>query len=80
MLLSKWTITNQYILKNGKELFGDRCDKAVMAELSEIDGLETHESQRIEDLSYEDEQIALKSLILISEKRANQNGHSKIVW
>ena len=47
-------LANQYNLKKGKELFGDRCDKAVMDELSEIDGLETYEPQRIEDLSYED--------------------------
>ena len=47
-------LANQYNLKKGKELFVDRCDKAVMDELSEIDGLETDEPQRIEDLSYED--------------------------
>ena len=47
-------LANQYNLKKGKELFGDRCDKAMMAELSEIDGLETYEPQRIEDLSYKD--------------------------
>jgi hypothetical protein len=71
-------LANQYNLKKGKELFGDRCDKAVMAELSEIDGLETHEPQKIEDLSYKDKKRALGSLILISEKRADQDGHSKI--
>ena len=47
-------LVNQYNLKKGKELFGDSADEAVMAELSEIDGLETYEPQRIEDLSYED--------------------------
>ena len=36
-------LANQYNLKKGKELFGDRCDKAVMDELSEIYGLETYE-------------------------------------
>ena len=45
-------LANQYSLKKGKKLFGNRCDKAVMAELSEIDGLETYEPQRIKDLSY----------------------------
>ena len=62
-------LANQYNLKKDKELFGDRCDKAVMAELSEIDGLKTHEPQRIEDLSYEDKNQALESLILIPEKK-----------
>ena len=49
-----------------------------MAELSEIDGLETYEPQRIEDLTYEDKKRALESLILISEKRADQDGKNKI--
>ena len=71
-------LANKYDLKKGKELFRDRCDKAVMDELSEIDGLETYEPQRIEDLSYEDKKRALESLILIFEKRADQDGHSKI--
>ena len=62
-------LENQYKLKKGKELVGDRCNKAVMAELSEIDGLETYEPQRIKDLSYKDKKRALKSLILISEKK-----------
>ena len=47
-------LANQYNLKRGKELFGDRADEAVMAELSEIDGLKTYEPQRIENLTYED--------------------------
>ena len=51
-------LTNQYNLKKGKELFGDRADEAVMAELSEIDGLETYEPQRIEDLTYEDKKTS----------------------
>ena len=49
-----------------------------MAELTEVDDLETYEPQRIEDLTYEDEKEALESLILISEKRADQDGHKKI--
>ena len=71
-------LANQYNLKKGKELFGNRADEAVIAELSEIDGLETYEPQRIEDLTYEDKKRALESLILISEKRADQDGKSKI--
>ena len=49
-----------------------------MAELSEIDGLETYEPQRTKDLSYEDKTQALESLILISKKKADQDGRSKI--
>ena len=48
-----------------------------MAELSESDDLETYEPQRIEDLTYEDKK-ALESPILISEKRADQDGHKQI--
>ena len=47
-------LANQYILKNGKELFGSRADEAVKAELSEFDGSETYGPQRIKDLIYED--------------------------
>ena len=47
-------LVNRYNLKKGKELFGGCCGKAVMAELSEIDGLETCEPQRINDLIYDD--------------------------
>merc|ERR1712086_960315 len=71
-------LANQYNLKKGKELYGDCADEAVMVELSEIDGLETYEPQRIDDLTYEDKKRALESLILISEKRADQDSKSKI--
>ena len=47
-------LANQYNLKKGKELFGDRADETVTAVLSEIDGLETYEPQRTQDLTYED--------------------------
>ena len=47
-----WKIS--IISKKGKELFGNRAHETVMAELSEIDGLETYEPQRIGDLSYKD--------------------------
>ena len=51
-------LANRYNLKKGKELFGDRSDKAVMAELSEIDGLEIYEPQRIEDLTCKDKKTS----------------------
>ena len=61
-------LANQYNLKEGKVLFGERCDKAVMAELSEIDGLETYEPQRIKYLSYEDKQNKLSNHLFSSLK------------
>ena len=45
-------LANQYNLKKGKKSFGGRADEAVMAELSESDGLETYEPKRIKDLTY----------------------------
>jgi hypothetical protein len=47
-------LANQYNRKKGKELFGNCVDEAVMAELSEIDGLETYEPQKIKDLTHKD--------------------------
>ena len=35
-------LANQYNLKKGKELFGERVVEAVMNELSETNGLETY--------------------------------------
>ena len=52
------TLANQYNLKKGNEIFGDRSDEAVMAELSEIDGLETYAPQQIKDLSCKDKKSA----------------------
>ena len=74
-----WVIlANQYNLKKGMELFGENANEAVMNELSEIDGLETHEPQRIKDLIYKDKNRALELLILISKKRAGQDGCEKV--
>jgi hypothetical protein len=70
-------LANQYNLKKGPELFCERANEAVMNDLSEIDGLKTYEPQRITDLTYKDKKRALESPILVSEKRANQDGHQK---
>ena len=51
-------MVNRYNPKKGKEICDDRADEAVMAELSEIDGLETYDPQRIEDLTYEDKKTS----------------------
>ena len=45
-------LADQYNLKKDKELLGERANEAVMVELSEFDGLETYEPQRIKDLTY----------------------------
>ena len=71
-------LANQYDLMKGKELCGERDNEAVMNELSENNDLETYEPQRIKGLIYKDKKRTLESLILISERMANQNGHEKI--
>ena len=71
-------LANQHNLKKGTKLFDERADEAVINELSETDGLQTHEPQRIKDLTFEDKKRALELLMLIFEKRANQDGHEKI--
>ena len=70
-------LANQYNLKKRKELFGKRADEAVMNELSEIDCLNSYEPQRIKNLTYEDKKRALELIILVSEKRADQDAHEK---
>ena len=49
-----------------------------MNELSKMDGLKTCEPQRIEDMTYENKNWGLESLILIFEKRADKGVHEKI--
>jgi hypothetical protein len=49
-----------------------------MNELLDIDGLETYEPQRIGNLTYKDNKRALRALLLISENRADQDGHKMI--
>ena len=68
-------LANQYNMKTGKELFDNLADEAVMHELSEMNDLEIHKSQIIKDLPYEDNNRALGSGLLISDKRANHDGH-----
>ena len=47
-------LANRYNLRKGKELFGERANEDVKAELLELGGLETYEPQRVEDPTYED--------------------------
>ena len=61
-------LASQYNLKKGTELFGERADEAVTNELSEIDDLETHKPQRIEDLTYEDKNRHLNRSYLFWRK------------
>ena len=71
-------MANQYNLKKGKELFEKHADEAEMNELSEIDGLESYEPQRIEDLTYEDKNGHSNRYYLFLEKRVDQDGHKNI--
>ena len=52
-------LANQYNLKRDKELFSNCADKDVINELSEIDGLESYDPQRIKNLTYKDKKRAL---------------------
>ena len=47
-------IASRYNLKKDREFFSDYTYEAVVDGLSDIDSLETYESQRIEDMSYKD--------------------------
>ena len=65
-------LVNQYNLKNGQQLSGDRADDAIMKELDQVDELETFAPEMAKDLSAEDKRKALESLVLISEKRTGE--------
>ena len=69
---------NQCTLKTGKEHFGERANEAVVSELSEMDSSETYEPQGIKICPTRKTTITLKSHILISNKRADKDGHQKI--
>ena len=44
-------LAQHYNMKKAKELFGDRSDKAVMRELSQIHAYETYEPQKASSLT-----------------------------
>jgi hypothetical protein len=68
-------LAQQYSLKKGLELFGDRADASVTKELTQIHDLGTYEPIDLKTMSYEDRKRALASLLFVTEKR---NGDIKV--
>ena len=71
-----------YSLRKGTELFGERAGQATMTELTQIDDFETYKHVHKHELSEQDRRDALESVIKVTEKRADGEGHRKIksVW
>ena len=70
-----WVVlAQQYNLRKGLELFGDRAEAAVDVELSQIHSLNAFVPKFAKDLSYEQKNKAFESLLFITEKR---NGNIK---
>ena len=61
-------LIQQYNLKKGLELFGDKGQKAVSAELKKIHDMNTYVSHKANELSREEKQKALQALMFIVEK------------
>ena len=71
-------LTQMYSLKKGTELFGERAERAIMTELSQIDDFETYKPIYKRELSGQDRREALESMIKVTEKRADEEGNRKI--
>ena len=71
-------LAHMYSLKKGTELFGKKTEKTTMTELSQIDDFETHRPLHKHELSKQDRRDALESMIKVTEKRADEEGHRKI--
>ena len=67
-------LAQQYNLQKGLKLFGDRAEAAVDSELSQIHSLNAFVQKFTKDLSYEQKNKALESLLFITE---NRNGNIK---
>ena len=68
-------LVQKYDLKKGIELFGEKSDSAIVKELTQIHELETYEPILASDLSWEEKNKSLESLLFIIEKR---NGYIKV--
>ena len=62
-------LVQQYNLKNGLELFGDRAEEATKNELQQIHDFGTYIPMNANSLSRQDKTKALYSIIFIVEKR-----------
>ena len=67
-----------YSLRKGTELFGEKAEQATMTELTQIDDFETYKPIHKHELSEQDRRHALESMIKVTEKRADEEGHCKI--
>ena len=71
-------LAQMYSLRKGTELFGEKAEQATMAELTQIDNFETYKPVHKHELSEQDRRDALESMIEVTEKRADEEGHRKI--
>ena len=67
-----------YSLRKSTELFGEKAEHATMTELSQVDDFEAYRPLHKHELSEQDRKDALESMIRVTEKRADEEGHSKI--
>ena len=67
-------MAQQHGLKKSLQLFGYKADVAVYNELKQLYELKTYEPMLASDISWEDNKMALESLLFITEKR---NGNIK---
>ena len=67
-------MAQHYNTKKAKELFGDRSDAAVMKELNQINDFETYVPIKASDVSWEEKNKALESLIFVTDRK---NGNLK---
>ena len=71
-------LAQMYSLRKGTELFGEKAEQATITELSQINGFETYWSLHKHELSEQDRRDTLESMIKVTEKRAEEEGHRKI--
>ena len=62
-------LITQYNIQKGRQLFGEKADVAIVKELKEIDSFDTYVPLHAKDLTWEEKQMALESLFLLTEKR-----------
>jgi hypothetical protein len=63
------TLVQQYSLKKGRELFGEKTDTVVTKEIKQINDLEMYKPILASYLPWEDKKKALQLLLFITEKR-----------
>ena len=67
-----------YSLRKGTELSGEKAKRATTTKLSQIDDFETYWPLHKHELSEQDRRDALESMINVTKKRADEEGHCKI--